>query len=405
MNQVDPVDRDLELWFHETARPRTPDYTSDILRQTALARQRPRWTFLERWLPKSVTLDRVPIQPLPWRAMGVLVVLALLATVAVAIYVGSRPKVPAPFGAAANGLVAYASGGDIYTVEPATGERRLVIAGDTEDHDPRWSLDGTRLAFVRDIEAGSTLVTTSSDGSNQVVAKMVEGVRIDPDGIAWSPDGRHVALAADVGDSPVVYVVDAVDGSLTTLAIDRQLEVYWRPPNGRQLMFSGADATGVGLYLVSLEHGTQVRLSASSQPEAMLRPLGWTPDGHRFVWSDHGSVTHVTDATTGEDTVIAVAFGHVSNDGTRIAGLLGEGEDQRVCVASIDGGPCIRIGDGSTLYEGTHHEGLYWSPDDRWIITRPGAEGVAVILDANGVVGRQPSWIADGAESWQRTAP
>ena len=117
------MDRDLPIWFHETARPRLPDYTDDVIRQATAIRQRPRWTFLERWLPVAVSLDRVPVAPLPWRRIGLLVALGLLAVAAV-VAVGSRPRLPEPFGRAANGLVAYGWGGDIFTVDPGTGARR-----------------------------------------------------------------------------------------------------------------------------------------------------------------------------------------------------------------------------------------------------------------------------------------
>ena len=130
MSTTDRLERDLTAWFGETAAPRTPDYTDDILRQTARSRQRPRWTFPERWLPMSViTFGRVTLRPVPWRTVGLLVVLALLLAVAAAVYVGSQRRVPAPFGPAANGLVAYSKDGDIFTVDPTTGLRRAIVTG------------------------------------------------------------------------------------------------------------------------------------------------------------------------------------------------------------------------------------------------------------------------------------
>ena len=121
MSTTDRVERDITAWFGETAAPATPDYTDDILRQTARSRQRPRWTFSERWLPMSViTFGRVNLRPVPWRTVGLLAVLGLLLAVAAALYVGSQPqRLPPPFGAAANGLVAYSKDGDIFTVDPS----------------------------------------------------------------------------------------------------------------------------------------------------------------------------------------------------------------------------------------------------------------------------------------------
>ena len=94
-----------------------PTYRDHVLQQTARTRQRPAWSILGRWLP-MVDIARQPVLAprLPWRAIGLgLVLLALLVALVAALVVGGRPSLPAPFGLARNGLVAYASGGDIYT--------------------------------------------------------------------------------------------------------------------------------------------------------------------------------------------------------------------------------------------------------------------------------------------------
>ena len=64
-------------------------------------------------------------------------------------------QVPQPFGRAANGLVAYAAAGDIFTVDPVTGVSTAIITGPETDINPRWSRDGTHLAFERKIDGDS----------------------------------------------------------------------------------------------------------------------------------------------------------------------------------------------------------------------------------------------------------
>ena len=74
-----------------------PDYRDELVRQFAATSQRPAWTFPERWIPMSVTtLARQALQPLPWRTIGLLVVLALLAAVALVAYMGSQRALPLP---------------------------------------------------------------------------------------------------------------------------------------------------------------------------------------------------------------------------------------------------------------------------------------------------------------------
>ena len=41
-----------------------------------------------------------------------------------------------------NGLVAYAEDGDIWTVDPVTGERKAIVSLAGDDVAPRWSRTG-----------------------------------------------------------------------------------------------------------------------------------------------------------------------------------------------------------------------------------------------------------------------
>src|SRR6187401_2725793 len=148
MTRFDALERDLTVWFDETAMPRRPDYTTEIIQSTAAMPQR-RWMTIERWFPMNVVeFRRRTFPPFPWRTAAVLIALIAL-LLAGLVYVGSQPRLPPPFGLAGNGLVAYAKDGDILTVDPTTGVRNWITAGDDVDALARWSLDGARLAFLR----------------------------------------------------------------------------------------------------------------------------------------------------------------------------------------------------------------------------------------------------------------
>jgi len=408
MNGPDNLERDLTAWLEDTATPRVPDFSDDILWLTARTRQRPRWSFAQRWLPISLlTLGRRTFGPLPWRTLGLLALLALLIVAAVAFYVGSQPRLPPPFGQAASGLVAYASAGDIYIVDPITRAREALVTGPDADREPRWSLDGTRVAFLRSSGLGEALVIFDPP-TREVLATTDPLFEVDTDSIAWSPDGRSVAIGASAGGTRVLFIVDANSGALTPLAVDYvELDVYWRPPDGRQLMFFGGKEPDIGLFVVDVDDGTVTEIVRAARPGALLRPSGWTPDGRRVVFMGDDGVgrirTHVLDLTTGaEVTFDDVGFGHVSNDGSRMVALNADG---RPCVANLSGGPCVQIGQRSQTYEGTHAAGAQWSPDDEWILVRDLFDGDAILVDPDGQNPGQPSWIADGAESIQRVAP
>ena len=417
MNRPDALERELTAWFIDTAMPRTPDYTTDIVQLTATARQRPRWTFPERWFPMSVVaFERRNLAPFPWRMVGLVALLAVLLA-AVAIVVGSQPRLPPPFGLAGNGLVAYAQDGDILTVDPGTGARKWITSGNEEDYGPRWSLDGTRLAFLRnyaivpvnqlDAQGAEHIdLVVIVDRQGDVIAKSRPIPGIDPDAVAWSPDGRSIA----VGARGAIHLVDAADGTVRQSAVGYTgLDFYWRPGDTREILFSGGASNGGGLVVADVDDPAGSTLIVGASTGVELRPNGWTADGRRAVYTRYdGDVeklsVRVLDVATGAETILEAGFAHVSNDGTRLLAIDPTGKP---CVASIDGGPCIAIGEADQAYTGLQATGAYWAPNDEWVMVRVPDVGRdrGVLLDPSGGTNEQPEWLSADAESWQRVAP
>ncbi|MCG8349797.1 MAG: S9 family peptidase [Chloroflexales bacterium] len=76
---------------------------------------------------------------------------------------------------------------------PLDGEApRRFTSGAKQDHTPRWSPDGNRLAFVstRDDDQGQIYVINTFGGEAQQLTKMPHGAS-NP---VWSPDGRQLAF-------------------------------------------------------------------------------------------------------------------------------------------------------------------------------------------------------------------
>src|SRR4051812_50151815 len=104
MNRSSRLEQDLTDWLRETAMPNTPDFTDEILDQTARIRQRPRWTFVGCWLPLPEVRPRIFGGSRRMLAAAALVVVLALILAAVAVFVGSRRTLPRPFGLAGAGL-------------------------------------------------------------------------------------------------------------------------------------------------------------------------------------------------------------------------------------------------------------------------------------------------------------
>jgi dipeptidyl aminopeptidase/acylaminoacyl peptidase len=373
-------------------------------------RQRPRWSFPTRWLPASLVprLPRIGMRPVPWRTIALLALLGLLLAAAMTLYVGSRPRLPDPFGPAENGLVTYAEDGDIWTVDPVTGERLAIVTGPATDLAPRWSRDGTRVAFLREVIPREHLLVVANGNGSDVVESGASFVDADIDSIVWSPNGRWVAVAAGPATGRTMSLIETSTGEVRELDTpDIDVEMYWRPPDGRQLMYVRAIGDDRQLVLVDVLDA-EVKTAPLGKPELGLRPGGWTPDGERFVvhhWPGEVPYTSLLDPETGQEERLEIAFGRMSNDGTRMVGYGDFFRDPFLCVMSLPDGECVPIAERDLLPDWEHTAGLHWSPDDRWIVVYPQDDRGWVLLDPETGTPIEPAWSDRGVESWQRVAP
>jgi dipeptidyl aminopeptidase/acylaminoacyl peptidase len=198
---------------------------------------------------------------------------------------------------------------NIWLVDAAGGPPRRFTAGPRRDTAPRWSPDGSRLAFVSEREArkkGQLYVIPATGGEPTRLTDLPNGVGAPE----WSPDGSRLAFVARVGGwqepeseeekrksrpvrvittlkykyngegftydrRPHVFVVAADGGAprqLTEGDHDHADPVW--SPDGRSIVFTSArhdardldDASDV--WLVSPEGGTPRRLTRTAGPAA-----------------------------------------------------------------------------------------------------------------------------------------
>ena len=180
------------------------------------------------------------------RSLAPVAIVALLVlglVVGLLLVSGSPQRLPAPYGPAANGNVAFAAGGDIFTVDPETGVTTAIVSESANDTDPVWSLDGTRIVFRRTLpdEAGDRLYLARADGGGLV--------SLTPEPIAnissyrFSPDGRTVMFDSGVGDIMIANAdgtgVRSLDLPVTSACRGDGCEPSFRPPDGDQILVIG----------------------------------------------------------------------------------------------------------------------------------------------------------------------
>jgi Tol biopolymer transport system component/C-terminal processing protease CtpA/Prc len=145
--------------------------------------------------------------------------------------VAARPTFYEPAIRPDGAVIAFVSGGDIWTVPAAGGQATLLIAHPAHESRPLYSPDGTRLAFVSersgngdlyvfDTRSGALTRVTFDDAAEQLGG--------------WSPDGQWLyfnSTARDVAGMHDVLRVRATGGTPMVVAGDRYASEYWAAPS------------------------------------------------------------------------------------------------------------------------------------------------------------------------------
>jgi hypothetical protein len=320
---TDRIERRLPGILTDLAEPQAPDYIDDILSLTARTRQRPGWTFLERWLPMDIAVRRVGAGR-PGLAAIILLALLLAVGVAIVAIVGSQQRRPVPpFGPATNGSIIYERFGDIYVTDPGATRERVLVGGDTRDFGMRWSLDGSTIFFGRETAGGTAVMAADADGRN---IRQLSSTLISPntEAVEVSPDGTELVLIDPALRPRSMFVLPLVgDGAMRHLDlgnVEPTTYAQWRPPNGDEIVFLGHPGgvpTELALYIVR-EDGTDLRPLFMQRDESAETATPTRIPFQNIVLADDGQsaaywnwetgvdagrncFVHLIDLATGED--------------------------------------------------------------------------------------------------------
>ena len=184
--------------------------------------------------------------------------------------------------------------GQIVVLDPATGQRTQLTSGPGERTWPRWSPGGDRILFLEsddDSVGFPDLVIMDSDGSNRRGLLSGEDYLIAD--MAWSPDGRRIALSMARNDqqSPAdLYVLSTSTGALTRLHLripQRHLRsIDWSSKGSIAVEAVAADNSPQGAALFVLNpDGTGLRQVTTPRGGTFDLTPRWSPEGGRLLFS------------------------------------------------------------------------------------------------------------------------
>jgi Tol biopolymer transport system component len=425
MTTFDRFEREIPELMTELAPVRVPDYFDDMLRETASNRQRPAWSYPGRWLPMEITARPLTTRSFPWRPLAVVALVALLIAAGLAVYVGSQPRLPPPFGAAGNGVLLYrAPDGAIVAIDPTTYSSDTVAPSADSLGEPIPSRDGQWVAFVPRSSTPTPVIVAGIDGANRTA---LAGAYRDIEAVDWSPDGSRLAFVSNDGEIAAITVA-ATDGSIArTLPLERNVWQMRYLPDGRLAIIAGEepgypcpgdDATTApcALFLVNAD-GSGLDLLVPAADFHGINTIDAAQDGSQILYVEWRTGAegrlHVIDLATNIDRRLpddgfpsryAINRAWFSPDGTAILFDFYELEGEHWGVVPSAGGTPIRIG----LEWPENGTDAAWAPDGRSVLARYSTSDTTSelwMLDATGTGSdRRLEVDVPYLPAWQRTA-
>ncbi len=168
----------------------------------------------------------------------------------------------------------------LWLIDLATGDQ-TPLASDVDGADaPRWSPDGSRIAFVGKGRDGSRQIFVVWPATGRVA--QISTLAQAPTALSWSPDGRTLAFVRLEAAAPATLGVP----------LEKPEGAKWADPIK---VITGMDyrADGLGyrlpgrkhLFVMSADGGEERQLT--SGPFEDSGPLSWSPDGGDILFTSH----------------------------------------------------------------------------------------------------------------------
>jgi Tol biopolymer transport system component len=176
---------------------------------------------------------------------------------------------------------------DRYELLTERGSRsRTLTPPGVVDHGPSWSPDGTRIAFSSDRGGTDGLYVMRSDGTRVVRLGDAAPWCICSLPLAWSPDGRMIAVTGP--DDGNIRFIQADGSGERSIPLGWNTSSFsWAPDGSRFVTDHDGD-----IVIVDVETGAVQSITddGGGEQHRDLRPA-WSPRGDHIVWlSDLGIV-------------------------------------------------------------------------------------------------------------------
>lgn len=252
---------------------------------------------------------------------------------------------------------------NIYLFRPSDQTLTRLTDNEQSVYTLSWSPDSQKITYRQ----RENVFEASIDGSPVQLVTSVASLCTDfcsVERLAWSPDGRLLAIYAITGQGNALYIFNENAGQISLVGSTPVLEMLWWSANNRWLAF-----TQFGYSDLSVVNADTLERLELVMGENFTSVPAWSPDGQWLAYTRSRTALSMWNSNNQEVTEVIhaadVSAPVWSSSGSNLAlGTQEDGQAKLLVVNASDGGV-------QELFETTemeYVEVLSWSPDGQWLL-------------------------------------